>query len=82
MNENYEKAIELYNEIVVMKDSRLRAAPLLAECYIKLDEFEKAYGILKELIDKRGDKEDASTCLSFIRCCAETDREEERFPDA
>ncbi|WP_459189675.1 tetratricopeptide repeat protein [Parabacteroides sp. APC149_11_2_Y6] len=77
MNENYEKAIELYNEIVVDEDSRLRAAPLLAECYIKLDEFEKAYGILKELIDKRGDKEDASTYLSFIRCCAETDREEE-----
>lgn len=80
MNDNFEKAIEVYSD-VMEADSNLRSriTPLLAECYIKQDKYEEAYQILnKHLEEKEANSiEDISTFLNFIRCCMETDRETE-----
>ncbi|MDD2436015.1 MAG: CDC27 family protein [Massilibacteroides sp.] len=80
MNENYEKAIEVYLEVLnTEKDMSDRIHPLLAECYIKLEKFEEAYSILKKRLKNRdtNQDDDVSNYLNFIRCCIETEREEE-----
>jgi len=79
MNENYEKAIDVYTEVIAEDEEMSdRIMPLLAECYIKLNRFEEAYQILNEyLINKEPEKDDASTFLNFIRCCMETEREDQ-----
>lgn len=78
MNENYEKAVEIYNDIIESDlEATLRIAPLLAECYIKMEEYEKAYSLLKEQISSADSASDATTYINYIRCCVETDRENE-----
>ncbi|MDR1937257.1 MAG: tetratricopeptide repeat protein [Tannerellaceae bacterium] len=77
MNENYEKAIEVYSEIATDEVSVDSVKSLMAECYIKLDDFEHAYHLFKEIISRQTDAVDASVYISFIRCCVETDRENE-----
>lgn len=98
MNENYEKALELYAEIVNAPQSspqqkmilNLRVSSLMAECYMKLEDYEGAYGLLKHLVDNNMVFE-TMTYIDFIRCCSETDRGKEasdtllnavkRYPD-
>jgi hypothetical protein len=80
MNDNFEKAIEIYSDIIDTDNSlQNRITPLLAECYIKQDKYEEAYRILKEHLEKKEANviEDISTFLNFIRCCMETEREAE-----
>lgn len=79
MNENYEKAIEVYNDIETDEETHKRIVPLLAECYLKLENYEKAYSLLKELMKSNDQPEDSSTYICYIRCCAETGREEEAY---
>ena len=43
MNESYEKAIEEYQEIEGDEEVMRRISPLMAECYMKLEQYEKAY---------------------------------------
>jgi tetratricopeptide (TPR) repeat protein len=77
MNENYEKAIEVYSEIKTddaQIDDRLQS--LVAECYIKLNNYEKAHALLKELITRQT-TDDPAFYISYIRCCIETGRESE-----
>ncbi|MDR1160839.1 MAG: tetratricopeptide repeat protein, partial [Tannerellaceae bacterium] len=76
MNENYNKAIEIYNELLPQTEEDSHVKSLIAECYIKLEDFEQAYLLLKNII--RQDKEvEANTYINCIRCCVETDRERE-----
>jgi tetratricopeptide (TPR) repeat protein len=82
MNENYEKAIEVYSELIAGGVTSGRLNALMAECYIKLDNFEQAYLLLKDIINSQDTSEDEdpefgadeTIYVSFIRCCIETDR--------
>lgn len=80
MNDNFEKAIEVYSDIIDTDNSlRDRITPLLAECYIKQEKYEEAYRLLKKHLSEKetNSVEDISTFLNFIRCCMETERETE-----
>lgn len=84
MNENYEKALELYKEILsnLKPNTHInlyniqRVNSLLAECYMKIDDYENGYFILKDLIDNHIVIE-TTPYIDLIRCCTETDREKE-----
>lgn len=78
MNGSYEKAIEVYNEIETTDEEINRSIiPLLAECYIRLNNTEKAYSLLKDYLDKYGKFNDAGVYLHYVRCCMELKLEEE-----
>jgi tetratricopeptide (TPR) repeat protein len=76
MNESYKKALELYAELA--KDETLvdRIKPFFAECYIKLEEYEKAYRLLHEWIAREGKHCDSVTYIHYMYCCAKTHREQ------
>ena len=74
---DYEKAIEVYNDIATTDDIHIRITPLLAECYIKLENYEKAYVLLKELLRQNRQLKDSSIYINYIRCCVETGRDKE-----
>ncbi|MDR0749188.1 MAG: tetratricopeptide repeat protein [Tannerellaceae bacterium] len=76
MNENYNKAIEIYNEFLPLTEENSHVRSLIAECYIKLEDFEHAYRLLKDIIQQENNAE-ANTYINCIRCCVETDRERE-----
>lgn len=83
MNENYEKALEVYLEVVNNPDKKKKKFPmsdriiaLMAECYMKLEDYEGAYNILKDIIGKNNSLESA-TYINYIRCCTETERDRE-----
>ena len=48
----------------------------MAECYIKMGEYEESYLLMNPIINKENDC-DVSTYLNYIRCCMETGRESE-----
>lgn len=79
MNESYEKAIEVYKDIPLEGPMVERIIPLIAECYIKLAEYEKAYRLLHDLIN--GDKPvtEVNTYIHLIHCCVMMERNEEAF---
>lgn len=53
MNENYEKAIEAYLDLLSdQKDITDHIEPILAECYLKADDFERAYTLFNKLLGK------------------------------
>ena len=57
--------------------STFASPPLLAECYIKLENYEKAYVLLKELLRQNRQLKDSSIYINYIRCCVETGRDKE-----
>lgn len=80
MNESYEKAIDVYNEIAgddLVKD---RIKPFMAECYIKLDNFEKGYELLADMLTETHPEYEPSAYINLIRCCLETNHAEEVEP--
>ncbi|MDR1356233.1 MAG: tetratricopeptide repeat protein [Tannerellaceae bacterium] len=81
MNENYEKALEVYTELIDSegdKDSAMHIKAMMAECYIKLDDYDRAYMALSEVINiQGGENRDPSVYINFIRVCLQTDRESE-----
>lgn len=92
MNENYEKAIEVYKDLgTSIPEADERIQPLLAQCFMKLEEYEQAYVLLKKQIEEDVLINEPSNYINYIRCCIETDRQEEasnmlikaaeRYPD-
>jgi tetratricopeptide (TPR) repeat protein len=78
MNENYQKALEVYSELTDNVDSINHVKAMMAECYIKLDDFDSAYNELKEIINIQTDEAlDPSIYINFIRSCVKTDRKVE-----
>ncbi|MCD7914806.1 MAG: tetratricopeptide repeat protein [Tannerellaceae bacterium] len=77
MNENYQKAMDTYMEMALDEEALERIQPLMAECYIKLKQYEKGYEIIRELIRQDKQALDPATYINYIRCCVETDREQE-----
>jgi tetratricopeptide (TPR) repeat protein len=77
-NESYNKAIAVYEELTSYNefvDSDVN--PFLAECYMNLEEYEKAYRILKRMIGHKDVEDEVSLYGNLIYCCIETERRKE-----
>ncbi|MCC8171314.1 MAG: tetratricopeptide repeat protein [Parabacteroides sp.] len=77
MNENYHKAIEVYSELTNNEQYKYRVMPLMAECYLRLDEYETAYGLLHEALENNKQYEEPASYINYLLCCAKTGRLEE-----
>lgn len=77
MNESYEKAIEVYGEIAGEELVKDRIKPFMAECYIKLEDFDKGYELLSDMLTETHPEYEPSAYINLIRCCLETGHEEE-----
>ncbi len=77
MNESYERAIEEYQEIEGDEEVVRRIAPLMAECYMKLERYEEAYRLLSTIIDDPDMEDGAANYLNYIHCCIATERDTE-----
>ncbi|MDR0572636.1 MAG: hypothetical protein LBG96_01155 [Tannerella sp.] len=76
-NESYDEAIRCYKEMSSDDLVNSQVDPFLAKCYMSVNEYEKAYHILKRVIGCRVINDDVSFYGNFIYCCIETEREEE-----
>jgi tetratricopeptide (TPR) repeat protein len=77
-NENFEKAIDVFTELEMYDEfNDSEVYPFLAECYMNMDNFEKAYHLLKQVIGNEDVDEKLSVYGHFIYCCLETDRRNE-----
>ncbi len=77
-NESYQKAISTYEELISYDEFvSSEVEPLLAECYMGLGSYEKAYHILKHAIDLKDLEDEVSVFGNFIYCCIETERHKE-----
>jgi tetratricopeptide (TPR) repeat protein len=79
-NESYEKAAGIYEELKTYEEyDDLAVEPSLAGCYMKLNDYEKAYRILKRLADNKKLEDDVEVSVygNLICCCIETERREE-----
>mgnify|MGYP000149256704 CR=1 FL=1 len=77
MNESYEKAIEEYQEIEGDEEVMRRISPLMAECYMKLEQYEKAYQLFSTIINDPDMEDGPTNYINYIRCCTETERDNE-----
>ena len=77
-NESYDKAISCYKELKTHREFvASQVYPNLAECYISIDEYEKAYEIIKLIIGLEDIEDEVSVYGNYIYCCIETDRRDE-----
>jgi tetratricopeptide (TPR) repeat protein len=77
-NESYEKAIETYKELFSYNEfvySEIES--FIAECYMNLKEYEKAYDMLKRIVGNKDLVDEISVYGNFIYCCIETERHKE-----
>lgn len=70
MVDNHGMVISILNKIPLLDDSHLLYAQLLAQSYIHVEDYRKAYKLLKELTFKKGFAEGEQTYINFMRCCA------------
>lgn len=78
INKNYEKAIEVYLELLSEDNSLYeRVQPYLAECYMYTANFEKAYLIFRDIFKEITIADNLPVYKNYIRCCIETEREAE-----
>lgn len=77
MNKSYKKAIETYDEIILDNNTFPQVAPLLSDCYIQIEEFEKAYKVLKKLFEDCPLMEDPKLFFNYFLCCFKTERDED-----
>lgn len=80
-NGSYEKALEVYREVCtdneVEQETLDHIKPLMAECYIRLENFKEAYNVLKEIIGQPATANEPNAYINYVRCCAEMERDEE-----
>ncbi|MDR1096650.1 MAG: multidrug transporter [Tannerella sp.] len=77
-NESYQKAISTYEELVSYDEFiGAEVEPYLAECYMSLGDYEKAYEILKQTVDYQDLEDEVYVFGNFIYCCIETERHKE-----
>lgn len=77
-NESYSKAITVYEELTSCDefvDSDVNI--FLAECYMNMEEYEKAYQILKRMVGHKDLEDEISFYGNLIYCCIETERRKE-----
>jgi tetratricopeptide (TPR) repeat protein len=81
-NENYYKAIDVYEELLSMEDiDKSQIEPLLAESLINVEEYERAFYVLKNHISDPDYENSISVSGNYILCCLETDRNEEALEE-
>jgi tetratricopeptide (TPR) repeat protein len=78
-NDNFESAVDVYLDLMQTGDESmiLQIEPFLAECYLNIYEYEKAFEILKRLINKDDIEDQVSIYGNYIFCCIETERNKE-----
>lgn len=77
-NEHYDKAIACYLELMLhVEYIRTQVDPYLAECYMHVNAYEKAYQILSHIVHEKGLDDEVSVYGNYIYCCIETDRKTE-----
>ena len=77
-NGSYDKAIECYKELSSYVDfDNSHVDPYLAECYMDIKEYGKAYDLLVNAIKDDNIDDKVSAYGNFIYCCIETDRRNE-----
>lgn len=92
MNESYQKAIEVYQEIAhTAGGATPHIKQLMAESYMKLEDFEQAYTLFNEIIESEKVQNDPTVQINYVHACLETEHQEEayhllvkiaeRFPD-
>ena len=85
-NESYDQAISCYKELFSYDEFvSTEVNPYLAECYMSIDNYEKAYHVLKNVIGHKDFDDEVSVYGNFIYCCIETERKKEAvnvFADA
>ena len=69
MNDNQEEAIKLFEELREMPELRERVVPILAECYLRCQKYQKSYTLLRQFIDQATDTIEISVLLNFHTCC-------------
>lgn len=77
MNENYQKAIDVYNELIGDPEFTYRVKPLIAECYLKLDNYETGYQLLRDVLENNKQYEEPASYINYLLCCAKTERLDE-----
>ncbi len=80
MNGSYEKALEEYDELIKQnadKEITTQCFPLMAECCIKMEDYERAYRLLSEVINQPKQVNAPNNFINYILCCHETGRERE-----
>lgn len=70
MNESYEKAIDVYNEIKDEEEAA-RIKPFMSDCFIKLENYQGGYELLKDLVKEDTLAQEPSAYINFVRCCLE-----------
>jgi len=80
MNKSYDKAIACYEDLVEFDEfDKLYVYPYIAECYINICDYEKAYQLLSSLVGVDGLEDEVSVYGNLIFCCFETNRRDEAF---
>jgi tetratricopeptide (TPR) repeat protein len=81
MDENYEKAIEVYSEIPPDEPPADYVKVIMAECCMHQKNYEWAYVLFKEVLEGETDKEKTADCyINFVYCCARIGRPWEAYP--
>lgn len=78
-NGNYERALEIGQEILPNKMHKERVVMLMAECYIKMNDHAAAYKLLRELVDEAPLTVSTSVYMQLMGCCIEMERLEEAY---
>ena len=77
-NGSYDTAICCYKELSSYDEfDNINVTPYLAECYISMNEYDKAYDVLKYLIGNEDIEDEVSVYGNFIYSCIETNRKNE-----
>lgn len=79
LNENYEKAIEVYTELASDPEIAIVVKSLISECYIKMEEYEKGYWLLHQLFEENEKIDDSKIYINYIICCIFTGRIDQTF---
>ncbi len=78
MNKSYEKAIDAYMEFDLENEAiKKEVLPMLAECYIRMDQIETGYELLRSYLQIFDSFDDPNYYMHFIRCAMELGHEEE-----
>lgn len=86
MNENYEKAIEIYNELLASSgDNEIHLTRIsfhIAECYYKMERYQEAFQALHSLFQQDYMWLEESAYVLYTRCCLKIGKAEEAFTTA
>ena len=77
-NGSYIKSIQTYEELFPFKEfDKTTVFPHLAECYMRVGNFEAAYVLLKAIINNKEKENEVTLYSNFLYCCISTGRRKE-----